>query len=145
MSYFMTGGLGKEHGTNKPPPTGRVQERSTGDRRCQSICPPQIFFAGTRVGWAMCESPGRTLSQNYWPETTWKLILSPYNGRLWATKQSSPLGAPLPFCPPPGRSFLIKSVALSACVFPWTIYFGVLDESPLSGPGRGPPSCNRSV
>ena len=27
----MTGGPGKEHGTNKPPPTGKVQERSKGD------------------------------------------------------------------------------------------------------------------
>ena len=30
----MTGGSGKEHGTNKPPPTGRVQERSKGDTTC---------------------------------------------------------------------------------------------------------------
>ena len=27
----MTGGPAKEHGTNKPPPTRRVQERSKGD------------------------------------------------------------------------------------------------------------------
>ena len=27
----MTGGPGKEQGTNKPPPTRRVQERSKGD------------------------------------------------------------------------------------------------------------------
>ena len=27
----MTGGPGKEHGTNKPPPTGRIRERSKGD------------------------------------------------------------------------------------------------------------------
>ena len=32
----MTGGPGKEHGTNKPPPTGRVQERSKGDTACPS-------------------------------------------------------------------------------------------------------------
>ena len=30
----MTGGPGKEHGTNKPPPTGRVLERSKGDTTC---------------------------------------------------------------------------------------------------------------
>ena len=28
---FTTGGPGKEQGTNKPPPTGRVQERSKGE------------------------------------------------------------------------------------------------------------------
>ena len=36
MSYFTTGGPEKEHGTNKPPPTGRVQETSKGDARCPS-------------------------------------------------------------------------------------------------------------
>ena len=30
----MTGGPGKGHGTNKPPPTGRVLERSKGDTTC---------------------------------------------------------------------------------------------------------------
>ena len=34
MSCFMTGGPTKEHGTNKPPPTGRVQDRSKGDTTC---------------------------------------------------------------------------------------------------------------
>ena len=34
MSCFTTGGPAKEHGTNKPPPTGRVQERSKGDTTC---------------------------------------------------------------------------------------------------------------
>ena len=33
MHCFMTGGPGKEHGTNKPP-TGRVRERSKGDTTC---------------------------------------------------------------------------------------------------------------
>ena len=34
MSCFTTGGPGKEHRTNKPPPIGRVQERSKGDTTC---------------------------------------------------------------------------------------------------------------
>ena len=34
MSYLTTGGPGKECGTNKLPPTGRIQERSKGERRC---------------------------------------------------------------------------------------------------------------
>ena len=49
---------------------------------------------------------------------------------------------PLPCCSPPGHLFPIKSPALSACVSPRTTHFWVLDRSPLSGPGRGPPSCN---
>ena len=34
MSCLMTGGPGKEQGTNKPPPTGRVKERTKGDTTC---------------------------------------------------------------------------------------------------------------
>ena len=44
---------------------------------------------------------------------------------------------PLPCCSPPGCSFPIKSLALSAHVSPWTIHFGVLDKSPVSGPVEG--------
>ena len=29
--YFMMGRPGKEHRTNKPPPAGRIQEKSKGD------------------------------------------------------------------------------------------------------------------
>ena len=36
MSCFMTGDPDKEYRTNKPPPTGRVQERSRGDTACSS-------------------------------------------------------------------------------------------------------------
>ena len=50
---------------------------------------------------------------------------------------------PLPYCFPPGCPFPIKSLALSAHVSPQTIQFWVLDKSPVSGPGRGPPSCNK--
>ena len=50
---------------------------------------------------------------------------------------------PLPYCSPPGCPFPIKSLALSAHVSPRTIYFRVLDKSPVSGPGRGLPSCNK--
>ena len=37
MGYFTTGGPGKGHGTNKPPPTRRVQERSKEDTTCQTV------------------------------------------------------------------------------------------------------------
>ena len=39
MSYFTKGGPGKEYGTNKPPPTGRIQERSKGDSTCLTNLP----------------------------------------------------------------------------------------------------------
>ena len=41
---------------------------------------------------------------------------------------------------PSGHPFPIKPFVLSACVSTWTIHFQVLDKSPLSVPGRGPPS-----
>ena len=50
---------------------------------------------------------------------------------------------PLASCSPPGCPFPIKSLALSAHASPLTIHFRVLDKGPVSGPGRGPPSCNR--
>ena len=50
---------------------------------------------------------------------------------------------PLPFCSPPRCPFPIKSLALSAHVSPRTIHFRVLDQSPVSGPGRVPSSCNK--
>ena len=37
MSYFMTGGLGKEQGLNKSLPTERIQERSKGYTTCSTI------------------------------------------------------------------------------------------------------------
>ena len=39
--------------------------------------------------------------------------------------------------------FPVKSLALSAHVSSQTIHSRVLDKSPVSGPGRGPPSCNK--
>ena len=39
MSYFTTGGPDKEHGTNKPPPTERIWERSKGDTTCPANLP----------------------------------------------------------------------------------------------------------
>ena len=47
MSYLTTGAPGKERGTNKLPLTGRIQERSKAEKRCQSICPtnlPEFFL-----------------------------------------------------------------------------------------------------
>ena len=52
---------------------------------------------------------------------------------------------PLPYCSPPRCPFPIKPLALSACVSPRTIHLRVLDKSPVSGPGRGPPSCNKYI
>ena len=52
---------------------------------------------------------------------------------------------PLPYCSPFGCPFPVKSLAMSAHVSPQTIYFQVLDKSPVSGPVRAPPSCNTGI
>ena len=72
------------------------------------------------------------------PETN-SITIKPKTGSHVAEKSS---WFPLPCCSPPGRPFPIKSLALLAWLSPQTILFQVLDKSPLSGPGRGPPSCN---
>ena len=75
MSYLTTGGLGKKHGTNKSPPTRRLQKRSIGDVTC--LLPPRILLATIHLSWAMCAPTERTLSQNDWPKIIRKLIPSP--------------------------------------------------------------------
>ena len=44
MSYFTREGPGKKHGTNKPPPTRRIQERSKEDDTCPTnlLGPPSL-------------------------------------------------------------------------------------------------------
>ena len=77
MSCFMTGRPGKEHRTNKPPPTRRVQERSKSDTTCPTISQnPSLWHP---FGWKKHAPPGRTLIQNDWLKTTGKLIPSPWN------------------------------------------------------------------
>ena len=138
MSCFMTGGPGKEHGTNKPPPTGRVQERSKRDTTCLTTSQNAPLW---HPSWLNKVCTTRKDSESEWlakdnPETNPIIIKFETVSHLaelfsWA---------PLPYCSPHGCPFPIKSPALSAHVSPWTIYFWVLDKSPVLGPGRGPSS-----
>ena len=73
MGYFTTGGAGKEL-------TSHHQPGEFGKSQKETPCvlpPPRIILAGIHLSWATCEPPGRTLSQNNWPKTNQKLILSP--------------------------------------------------------------------
>ena len=74
MSYLTTRDPGKECRTNKLPPTGRIQERSKGEWKCQftSSQPPRILLARIHLGWVMCMPP-EGMSQNDWPAVTWTL------------------------------------------------------------------------
>ena len=138
----MTGGKepGEEHGTNKPPPTGKVQKRSKGDTTCPTTSQdPPCWYPS----WLNKACTTRKDSESEWlasdnPETN-PITIKPETASH-VTELFS--WVPLPYCSPPECSFPIQSLALSAHVSPWTIHLRVLDKGPVSGPGRGPPSCN---
>ena len=140
MSCFRTGGPGKEHRTNKPPPTGRVQERSKGDTTGPTTSQnPSLWHPS----WLNKACTTRKDSESEWlakdnPETN-PITINPETASHMTELFSWVLW---PSCSPPGRPFPMKSLALSAHVSPLTIHFWVLDKSPVLGPGRGPPSCN---
>ena len=143
MSCFTTGGPGKEHRTNKSPPTGRVQE---GQKKTPHVRPPpRILLSDIHLDWTRRAPPGRTLESERLakdnPETN-PITIKPETANHVAELVS---WVPLPYCSPPGCPFPIKSLALTAHVSPHTIHFWLLDKSPVLGPGRGPPSCNSFV
>ena len=67
ISYFMTGGPGKEYGTNEPP-RSRIQELGRVKRRHNvSYQLPRILLAGIHLGWAMRTPPRRKDPEQEWP------------------------------------------------------------------------------
>ena len=135
----MTGGPGKEQETNKPPPTeefGKVQKETPHGQ------PPPRILSGIHLGWTRRAPPGRTLESEWLakdnPEAN-PITIKPETASHMTELFS---WIPLPYCSPPRCPFPIKSLAWSVHVSPWRIHFWVLDKSPVSGPGRGPPSCN---
>ena len=142
MSFFFffffltTRGLGNEHGTNKPPPTGRVQQRSKGDATCWTISQNPSCW---HPSWLNKACTTRKDSESGWLAKnnleTNPIPIKPETAGLFSW-------VPLPSCSPPGCPFPVKSLALSAHMSPRTIHFWVLDKSPVSGPGRDPPSRN---
>ena len=140
MSCFTTEGPAKEHGTNKPPPTGRVWERSKGDTTCPTTSQNPLWHPS----WLNKVCTTRKDSESEWlakdiPKT------DPITIRPKTVSHVPELFSwvPLPYCSPRGYPFPIKSLALSTHVSPWIIHFQVLDKSPFLGPGLGPLSCNR--
>ena len=97
---FMTGGPSKEHGTNKPPPTGRIREKSKGDTACPTTSqnPPRW-----RPSWLSNACTARKDPQSKWL-TTWKLTPSPWNPIPLLAWQRSPPGFPRPPVLHPGAT-----------------------------------------
>ena len=96
MSYFTTrGGPSKEQqliSHHQPEEFGKGQKETPHVRSSFRILLPDIH-----LGWATCTPPGRTLSQNNWPKTTWKVI--PHYHNAWD-------------CEPCGRAVLLGSLTL---------------------------------
>ena len=142
MSCFMTGVPDKECRTNKPPPTGRVRERSKGDTACPSTSQNPSC---QHPSWLSDACATRRDSELEWlakdhPETnpiTIKPDCEPGGRAVLLGSLTLLLSTRVPFP--------IKSLALSAHMSPWTIHFWVLDKNPVSGPGRGSSSCNNSA
>ena len=135
-SCFTTGGPGKEHKTNKLLPTGRDQERSKGDTTCLTTSQNPSRW---HPSWMNKVCTTRQDSESEWLAKD-NLETNPITINPETASHVTELFSwvPLPY------PFPIKSLALSAHVSPRTIHFWVLDKNPVSGPGRGPPSCNNS-
>ena len=129
MSCFRTGSPGKEHGTNKPPPTRRVQERSKETLHVQP--PPRILLSGIHLGWTRHAPPGRILSQNDWLKTTQKLDCEPRGRAVLLGSLTLLLSTQVPF--PSKISCFVNTCVSSDNSFP-----SVRQES-NSGPWKGSP------
>ena len=137
LSYLTTRGPGKEHRTNRLPSTGRTQERSKGAEEMpvhMSYEPPRILLTGIHLCWARHPPPGRTLSQNDWPETN-PIATKPETASHMA---EAVLLGPLALLPSTWHSFPIKSPALPAHVSSDSSFLRVRQELTL-GPWKGSP------
>ena len=143
VSYFMTGGPGWEHRTNKPLPTRRILERSERDTTCPTNIPESSSLESILVEQCVChqEGPWLTIIGQRQLETN-PITRKPENASHTAEQSS---WFPLPSCFPPRLPFPIKSLAWSAPVSPQIIHFWGLVKSPLSSLGRGPPSWNTAT
>ena len=126
----MIGGPGKEHSTNKLPPSERIQERSKGERTCQFICPtnlPESSSLESILAEQCTVPPGRTLSQWLARE---KLETTPITIKAETVSQIAEQFSwvPLPYCSPPRCPFPIKSLALSARVSSDNSFLSVRQE-----------------
>ena len=129
MSCIRTGGPGKEHGTNKPPPTGRVRERSKGDTTCPTTSQNPSL-------WHPCW-PNKVCTTRKDSESEWLAKDNPETNPITIKPETASHVAelfcwvPLTYCSPPECPFPIKSLALSVHVSPQIIHFLVLDKSPF--------------
>ena len=136
MRCFTTGGPGKEQGTNKPPPTRRVPERSKGDTTCPTTSQnPSLWHPS----WLNKVCTTRKDSESEWLAKdnleTNSITIKPETASHVAELFS---WVPLPYCSPPGCPFPIKSLALTTHVSLDNSFLRVR-QKPSFGPWKGSP------
>ena len=155
MSDLTTGDSYKEHGNDQLPPTGRIQEGPKERRRHQPIISPvnvpEILVLESILAKRCRHHQEGPESDQTWARARWLARDNP---------ESSPHYLKTRGCEPRGRAVLLGSLTLLLSaqtplpnkgshfvesVSPWTIYFWMLDKSPLPGPGRGHPFDNNSI
>ena len=137
----MTGGPSEEHGANKPPPTRKTWERSKGDATCPTTSQNPSHW---HPSWLHSACATKKDSESEWlakesPETNPITIKPETVSHVQGSFPSS-----LPSCSLPGRPFPIRSLALSARLYPRTIHFSVLEKGLSLPPGRGSPLLQHS-
>ena len=137
MSCFMTGGPGKEHGTNNPPPTRRVLERSKGDTTCLTTSQNPSHW---HPSWLIDVCATRKDSESEWlakDNRETNPITIKLETESHVAEQSSWL--PLCYCSLPGCSFPNKiSCFVSICVS-LDNSFPSVSQEPTFGPWKGSP------
>ena len=137
----MAAGPGKEHGANKPPPTGRVQERSKGDSTCRTTSQNPSRW---RPSWLSGACTNRKDSESDWLRRPGN---ESHDHKTWV-------------CEPRGRTVLRGRLTLllsarlllpskifcfvSTCISSDNSFLSVRPELHL-GPGKGPPSWNNYI
>ena len=130
VNDLTTGGPCKERGANELPPTGRIWERSRGERRRQSTRPANLPESSSLPpSWL---SDACTTRKD--PESERLARDRPQTHPFTTNPETVNCGSrppgPPPSCSLPQRPFPIKSPALSARVSPQTIRLPVLDRRP---------------
>ena len=121
-------GPGNEHWTNKPPPTEF--------RNGQKVT-PHVQLLHTILHTGILAKQGVDHQKGLWAKMIgWR---QPGNSETAGHMAEQFSWVPLLFCSLPRHPFPVKSLAMSACVFPWTVHFWVLDKSPLFRSWKGSP------
>ena len=136
MSYFTIGGPGKEHRTNTPSPTGRVRERSKGDATCPSTCKNPSCWHPSWLGVTTKDPESEWLAKD-------NLETNPITIKPETVSHVAEQFSWFPYSPALRQGALFQW-SLLLCQRVCLLAFLSVSLSPLSGPGRGPPSCNRA-